>query len=278
MSWLFILYVLIFLPDAHASDECNHVLKQMVAARAQIAANQFKVNRSLTDYLEDLDPQFAKRLEEATDKSHWLDLGAGEAYAIDAYFGNSEFRSIHPEAIAHPSEQKAIKQLIEKFQMKPYAKKAKATAITYQLNRTDVKKLPKKMQILSKRFFEDIPNEEIGAFDIATDVVGIASYTTDPSKYFSKVVQLMKNDGTYFSLLSERGEVRTASGNKNFIEWIQSIKGLSVKVVDEYGLSKITIRRKNASVEIPVLQFISTDSGIPPTRVFQETSEKIILK
>ncbi|MCM2277785.1 MAG: hypothetical protein NDJ89_06885 [Oligoflexia bacterium] len=243
------------LPVETARGESGTHSSPCAEAYRDVAENNFRVGRNLESYLGLFSPEFEQEIRRLGPQHHWVDLGAGEGLAVEDYLTH-----FIKYSAAGPDEQG----------------KARATAISYIVTRQDFTR-HEKARLLKGRFFEDIPNEEIGKFDLATDLFGIAAYTPKLDVYLDKVLRLLNEDGSLFIAVGNPGlggasllknEFHTSDGKTlNFVEWFKTIAG--IEVIEHKNSMQIRIKDR-LLIKVPRLILQSTDRARPPLRVFRE--------
>ena len=145
-------------------------------------------NRGLLDYAELLPTGFCDALGRLGSSDRWLDIGAGAAQAILDYYA--------PEGDAPSGEKCAW-----------HGDKARAVAMSIEDRRTDKWREraaslgnDRLRYLFGKRLREYSP-EELGKFQIITDVFGGFTYTEDLSRFVDKVLSLLEVGGVFYTLV-----------------------------------------------------------------------------
>ncbi len=149
--------------------------------------------------------------------------------------------------------------------------------------------------VLSGRKIENIPDSELGKSDLITDIHGPLAYSNRPDQVLAKYVAALKDEGKMFvsmgsnqdisgSLFGETNAIIGRDGvSRNFIEWLQAIPGLRVKVHQISGKTVTSPVRAKAleiekvpgqAVQIPELEDVPVflEPGGPPRLVLKEKS------
>ena len=214
----------------------------------------FTVDRTLEDYLGFFGSEFRRDLESLTADQHWLDAGAGEAYAQREYVGSRDLKEIVPS-------------------------RARATAVSFKSIRSVEIPVDVQFRYLVGRTFESIPDIEIGPVDLVTDVVGVLNYTEHIDQVLQTYLRLLKPGGKIYVFLPtlitwiEDGK----SLRKTFFDWLQSIPGLEVKEITdgkngEIKNSAFTIQKTVENPVIPGLQLEAAAHRHSLVRIFSEKS------
>jgi hypothetical protein len=270
---------------AHAADPGSVSLLEEVAKQEAIYKSSgeqvpagYVIDRSLLSYTKGLPAEFDRALGRLRPDDRWLDVGAGRGQAILDYY-TPKFDMLHFEG----REQRGSK--------------AQAVAISIEDRRTPdwyekAATLPaNKIQYFASRRLRDYPVEELGRFQVITDVVGGFSYTTNLSLFMEKVLALLDVIGSFFTLISD---VRTQEGANQphytgspFLTTIVGVDGSEVKVcawLKSISCVKVTCESKANwlppieafhvqkvcnDVAVPALTTMHFEAGTPPERGFK---------
>ena len=226
--------VLIFAPVAHASN-CDDLLTKV---RQSLAQNKFNTGRDFKNYASYLGPSFSRTVLSLSDESHWIDMGAGSARAMqEAVFLN--FRRPKMTAISVTKPQEYERNISAFTQL--------------MLGRFEYR---------DEKMIEEYPPGSIEKADLVTDVYGPFYYSPDPSLVLHTYVDLLKPGGValiHYNTVLEGGKLRSLGGmtieNQNLVplsltEWIGDFRGVDVKVHRRYW----EIRRIHQDFYIPRLQ------------------------
>lgn len=167
---------------------------------------------------------------------------------------------------------------------RPLRDKPRVTAITYDMHRSQ----PQIPNLTFKvgTFFEDMRfSEEIGAFDIGIDMIGVFGYTGDIAGYLMKTLSNLTIDGNHF--VHDYGNTKIIYLDEqskrqriDFGQWLKRrSKGLNVAYPDipRFGGDVSGIRKVSAVVEFPELAQDLFIDGRPPKRDYIETGRTIRL-
>ena len=148
----------------------------------------YVTGRALSDYAELLPTGFCDALGRLGSSDRWLDIGAGDGQAILDYYAL--------EDDAAPAEKCA-----RSFS------KARAVAMSIEDRRTDKWQQQAaifgddRLRYLSGKRLRNYSREELGKFQIITDVYGGFSYTEDLSQFVEKVLSLLEIDGVFYTMV-----------------------------------------------------------------------------
>ena len=284
MRAILILLILVLGQPVMASH-AEPLSAEEIAKQARIYATKeaerpegYVIGRSLLSYAGALAPEFMQSLARLRPEQRWLDIGAGEGRAILDYC---------------TSKYDVVLQ-------GPYAfgKKARATAISIEDRRTpDWHKTaaasgPQQIEYLFGRTLREYSREELGRFNLITDVFGGFSYTRQISLFMENALALLEVNGSFYTVLQDvrwqDGDNRPFYTESPFLTEIRDAAGAEVKVcswlrtiscvhvtcqvkdasppVEMYGIHKVC-----DDVKVPPTTLAGFQSGTPPERKFQLT-------
>jgi SAM-dependent methyltransferase len=147
----------------------------------------YTTNRGLSNYAEVLPTDFCDTLGRLRSSDRWLDIGAGEGQAIlDCYAPQGDGA---PEKCAGSGP------------------KARVVAISIEDRRTDKWKRQTaslgddRIRSLSGKRLQHYSPDELGKFQIITDVYGGFTYTENLSRFLEKVLGLLEIGGAFYTVL-----------------------------------------------------------------------------
>lgn len=260
-------------PDAAAIPE--QLSKQETIYRSDDTG--YTVDRSLADYVSALSPGFNRALQNLGSLDRWLDIGAGQAQAVMDYLA----------PIYDPS-QYAVRQQV---------RRAKVVAMSIEDRRTSkwremsAKLGNQQMRYIANRKLREYSLQEIGRFQLITDVIGGFSYTDDMSTFMETVLALLEVNGTFYTVLqdvqSEAGtnkpfyanapyltELRTADDKElRVCGWLKKIACVEVtcdlKADWKPPVEAYAIRKTCEATKVPALVARHYQAGTPPERRFR---------
>jgi hypothetical protein len=233
----------------------------------------YTTDRGLSRYAELLPSGFCDALGRLGSSDRWLDIGAGQAHAILDYY--------LPENAA--------------------AKKcggsgstARAVAISIEDRRTDNWKHQaarlgddRIRYLFGKRLRQYSP-EELGKFQIITDVYGGFTYTETLSQFVDKVLSLLEVGGSFYTLATgvhlEDGkdklgtlyltELEDLFGREvKMCSWLKKISCVQVTCESKSDLKRptqlIKIQKVCSDTSVPRMKLVEFEAGYPPGRCFQ---------
>lgn len=260
----------------HAQDADK--LKEESAKQQSIYQSQgdavprgYVVGRALGAYTSALPPDFERKLFALTASERWLDIGAGEGRAILEYY--------------LPPGESAQQQ---------NSAKAQAVAISIEDRRTfDWHKTAAQLDINKVRYLygkslSEYTQEELGKFQVITDLLGGFSYTRNLSRFMEKTLDFLQVNGSFYSVLqdvhAEDGsnpphypgapyltEIVGNDGAKTRVcAWLKSISCVRVTCelrprwtppIEIYHVQKVCDK-----VAVPTLTPVHFAAGTPPER------------
>ena len=235
----------------------------------------YVIGRGLSDYAELLPSGFCDALAKLGSSDRWLDIGAGSGQAILDYYA--------PEPAGTPARK-----------CSGSAEKARALAMSIEDRRTDKWREhaaslgDDRIRYLSGRRLRQYSLEELGKFQLITDVFGGFSYTEDLSQFVDKVLSLLDVGGAFYSLLPgvhlENGknklgilyltELEDAAGRPMKVcSWLKKTACAQVTCESKSDWKRptelINIRKVCSEVSVPRLKLWEFEAGYPPGRRFQ---------
>jgi SAM-dependent methyltransferase len=232
-------------------------------------------NRELSDYAELLPSGFCDALGRLGSSDRWLDIGAGAGQAILDYYA--------PEDAAVPAEKYGRS-----------GAKARAVAMSIEDRQTDKWREQAaslgddRIRYLSGKRLRHYSPEELGKFQIITDVFGGFSYTEDLSRFLEKVLSLLEVGGGFYTLVPgvhlEDGkdklgilyltELEDAAGRPEKVcSWLKQTACVKVGCESKSDWKRptelINIRKVCRDVSVPRLKLWEFEAGYPPARRFQ---------
>jgi SAM-dependent methyltransferase len=235
----------------------------------------YVTGRELSDYAELLPSGFCDALSRLRTSDRWLDIGAGDGQAVLDYYA-----LVDEEAPA----QGCARSL----------RKASAVAMSIEDRRTDKWRQQAaflggdRIRYLSGKRLRHYSPEELGKFQIITDVYGGFSYTEDLAQFMEKVLSLLEVGGLFYTLVqSVHLENGKESPNTRYLTELVDAAGRDVKVSS--WLKRITcakvvcesksdwdtptelihIKKVCSNVSVPRMKLLKYEAGNPPGRRFQ---------
>jgi hypothetical protein len=237
-------------------------------------AGSYTTNRGLSDYAEVLPAGFCDALGKLGNSDRWLDIGAGEGRAMLDYYAAQVDTTGEECGGSGP--------------------KARVVAMSIEDRRTDTWKQQaaslgddRLRYLFSKRLREYSP-EELGRFQIITDVYGGFTYTEHLSRFIERVLSLLQIGGAFYTVLSsvhlENGKnklgtwyrtelVDAASRPVTVCSWLKQTTCTKVSCESKSDWQEpselITVRKLCSGVSVLGTNLVEYMAGAPPGRRFQ---------
>jgi SAM-dependent methyltransferase len=249
--------------------------EKIYRSRGADVPSGYVTNRALSDYAQLLPSGFCDALGSLGSSDRWLDIGAGEGQAILDYFA--------PGDDTVPIEKCAR-----------LAGRARAVAMSIEDRRTDKWQQQAasfgadRIRYLSGKRLRQYSPEELGKFQIITDVFGGFSYTEDLSQFLEQVLSLLDIGGVFYTLVQsvhlEDGKdklnssyltelVDAAGRDAKVCSWLKKTTcvkvGCESKSDWDAPTELINIRKVCSDVSVPRMKLLKYEAGNPPGRRFQ---------
>jgi len=274
-----------WLETSHSQVPANPAFSEEISKQESIYQSKgeqvpdgYSIDRSLADYAHALPSEFDSALAKLGPEDRWLDIGAGTGQAILDYY-TPDYDLTHREG------------------WERRGRKAQAVAASIEDRRTprwqqDAASLGAgKIEYIFNRRLEEYSLDELGKFQVITDVIGGFSYTDDLSLFVEKTLGFLDLYGSFFTLLqdvrSEDGtnrphyagapfltEIANAEGSEvSVCAWLKSITCVQVscefKASWKPPIEVFRIRKVCNDVSVPALVPLHYVAGTPPERRFQ---------
>lgn len=291
-----LIYALLALGGAALATEtdvaCREALDPSASElTARVREGFFKTGRDLGDYVELLPPQFVQVLNGLGPEAHWLDAGSGEGLATLAYLEGNQSK-----LGGYYGFTDSVLVTFSQLNKKPADQRARVTGVTYKYNVESISYLKAEFvrprfvrsgrgRWLEGRYFEDIPDAEIGAADLITDVFGVAAYAPRLDEVLRKYLRLLRDGGVAYVFLGIQGGdalddkvfVWRDGKRLSLVEWLQTVPGVEARKLEyftgwggSHQARGLELRRVSATPVIPELELIEFQHGAPPYREYRE--------
>jgi SAM-dependent methyltransferase len=234
----------------------------------------YVTNRGLSDYAELLPTGFCDALSRLGSLDRWLDIGAGDGQAILDYYAPAD-DAASAETCARPGG------------------KARAVAMSIEDRRTDKWRErtaslgTDRIRYLTGKSLRHYSVEELGKFQIITDVFGGFTYTADLSQFVDKVLSLLEVGGGFYTLVPgvhlEGGdklgtwyltELENAAGRPEKVcSWLKKTSCVQVTCESKSDWKRptelIKVEKVCSDVSVPRMKLVEFKAGYPPDRRFQ---------
>ena len=243
----------------------------------QTVPEGYVIGRSLLSYAFTLSPEFRHSLAKLGAQDRWLDIGAGEGHAVLDY-RTSKYDVILQGSNEGSGRAQAVAMSIEDRRT-PRWHEAAASLGEQQI------------RYVFGRRLREYSRDELGQFQLMTDVLGGFSYTRYASLFMEKALGFLAVNGSFYTLLqdvqTESGKNRPFYSGSPFLTELVHSDGSEMKVCS--WLKQITcvevtcepkpdssppvemyhIRKVCDGVTVPHLVPIHFAAGTPPERRFQ---------
>ena len=262
------------LPQPRIDEE---IIKQekIYRSRGADVPRGYTTDRGLSTYAELLPTGFCVALGRLKSSARWLDIGAGEGQAILDYYA-SEGNAPSAEKCVRPGD------------------RAYAVAMSIEDRRTDkwqqqaARLGDDRIRYLSGKRLSQYSSEELGKFQLVTDVFGGFSYTEHLSRFVNKVLSLVEVGGSFYTLMPgvhlENGkdklgilyltELEDAIGRPEKVcSWLKKATCVQVTCESKSDWKRptelINIRKVCSDTSVPRMKLVEFEAGYPPSRRFQ---------
>lgn len=238
----------------------------------------YVIDRSLLSYSFLLRAGFATTLASLGPSDRWLDIGAGEGRAILDYHGERY------DVVLKQARQRG-------------GKKAQAVAMSIEDRRTAqwqqvaAQLEQDQIQYLAGRRLREYTVDELGRYQLVTDVLGGFTYAQNLSLFMENVMNLLELNGRFYTILQhvqyENDPIRPAGSDASFqteivdaggdeikiCAWLKSITCADVvceqRAQGTIPIEAYRIRKVCKDVLVPPLTTIHFEAGAPPARRFK---------
>ncbi|HKY09575.1 MAG TPA: hypothetical protein VJQ55_15090, partial [Candidatus Binatia bacterium] len=266
------------LPPPRIDEEISKQEK-IYRSRGADVPSGYVTGRGLSDYAQLLPAGFCEALGRLGKSDRWLDIGAGAGQAILDYYASAG-KTPPGEKCARPGD------------------KARAVAMTIEDRRTDKWREraaslgDDRMRYLSGKRLREYSAEELGKFQIITDVFGGFSYTEYLSQFVEKVLSVLEVGGNFYTLVpgvhladgkEKLGilfltELEDAVGRREKVcSWLKKATCVEVTCESKSDWKRptelINIRKVCSATSVPRMKLVEFEAGYPPSRRFQMEQE-----
>jgi len=235
----------------------------------------YTTNRGLSEYAKLLPTGFCDALGRLDSSDRWLDIGAGEGKAILDYYAPEDTTVPADTCGRSGARAHAVAMSIEDRQTDAW--KQRATSLGDD-----------RMRYLSGKRLRQYSPEELGRFQLITDVYGGFTYTDDLSQFIDKVLKLLEVGGGFYTLAEgvhlEDGkdrlnalyltELEDAVGRPQKVcSWLKKAACVQVTCESKSDRDKptelINIQKVCSDTSVPRMKLVEFEAGYPPGRRFQ---------
>ncbi len=259
-----------------AQPHTEEIAKQEKIYRSQGAEvpRGYVTGRALSDYAELLTSDFCDTLSMLGSSDRWLDIGAGDGQAIIDYYALEEDAASAEKCARTWAKARVVAMSIEDRRTDRWRKQAAIFG--------------DRMSYLAGKRLRYYSREEIGTFQIITDVYGGFSYTEDLSEFLGKVLSLLETGGVFYTVVQdvhlEDGKDKLTSGyltelvdsagrDVKVCSWLKQTTCVKVACESKSDWDEptelINIRKVCSDVSVPRMKLLTYAAGNPPGRRFQ---------
>jgi hypothetical protein len=249
--------------------------EKIYRSRGANVPSGYVTGRELSDYVELLPYGFCEALGRLGSSDRWLDIGAGDGQAILDYYTLNNGTA--PARCAG------------------YRGRARAVAMSIEDRRTDkwqqqaARLGDERIRYLSGKRLRHYSLDQLGRFQIITDVYGGFSYTEDLSQFLEKVLSLLEIGGVFYTMVQD---VHLLAGEKDkpgapYLTELVDAQGRDVKMCSwlkkttcvkvgcnsksdwEAPTEQINIQKLCSDVSVPRMTLLRYEAGNPPARRFK---------
>ena len=234
----------------------------------------YVTNRGLSDYASLLPSGFCDMLGRLGNSDRWLDIGAGDGQAVLDYYA-SEPKGAAEKCGRSGTRARAVAMSIEDRRTKKWQLQAAILG-------------GDRIQYVSGKRLRDYSVEELGKFQLITDVYGGFSYTEDLSRFIDKVLSLLEVGGAFYTLVQnvqlENGKdkpsssfqtelVDSAGRDIKMCSWLKQTPCVNVGCESKNDWDTptelVNIHKICSDVSVRPTKLLSYEAGNPPGRRFQ---------
>jgi hypothetical protein len=249
--------------------------EKIYRSRGADVPSGYVTGRALSDYRELLPSGFCDALGRLGSSDRWLDIGAGDGQAILDYCAPENDAALAEKCVPYGAKARAVAMSIEDRRTHKWRQQAASLG-------TD------RIRYLSGKRLRDYSREELGKFQIITDVYGGFTYTEDLSGFTERALRLLEIGGVFYTLVQsvhlENGKdnpktwyltelVDAAGRDVKVCSWLKQITCVNVvceSKSDWHAPTELISARKVCSdVSVPRLKLLKYEAGNPPGRRFQ---------
>jgi SAM-dependent methyltransferase len=255
----------------------QEIVKQekIYRSRGAEVPSGYVTNRALSDYVEILAYGFCEALASLGSSDRWLDIGAGDGQAILDYYALGGGAAPAAKCTGYNGRARAVAMSIEDRRTEKWQQQAASLG-------------DDRIRYLSGKRLRQYSREELGKFQIITDVYGGFSYTEDLSQFVERVLSLLEIDGIFYTMVqrvhlqhgNEKPDARyetelvdAAGGNVKVCSWLKNTTCAQVRCESKTDWDAptelINIRKVCSEVSVPRTKLLQFQAGNPPGRRFQ---------
>jgi SAM-dependent methyltransferase len=280
----FLVWQVVWPVPSLAEDTAGAELADEYARQEEIYRRQgrvprgYVIDRTLEAYTNFLPDEFDRALANLSPEERWLDIGAGQGRAILDYYTPAYDKTHRAGRKRRGKKARSVALSIEDRRTPQWHKAAAALEAD-------------KVQYLHGKRLREYSREELGRFQLITDVMGGFSYTTDLSRFMQSVLHFLELNGSFLTVLQdvklEQGtnkpyydgypfatEIENPGGSQATIcSWLKSIACTEVRCESKEDwsppLEVYHVRKVCEDTSVPALLPVNFAAGTPPQRGYQ---------
>jgi len=256
-------------------DEEMAKQEKIYRSRGADVPSGYVTNRGLSDYADLLPSGFCDALGSLGSSDRWLDIGAGDGQAILDYYAPVDAAAPAGKCSRLGGRARSVAMSIEDRRTDKWQQQAASVG-------------DDRIRYLSGKRLRNYSGEELGKFQIITDVFGGFSYTEDLSQLLEKVLSLLEVGGGFYTVVQsvrlEDGKdkldiyyqtelVDAAGRDVKVCSWLKQTAcvkvGCESKSDWDAPSELINIRKVCSDVSVPRMKLLKYEAGNPPARRFQ---------
>ncbi len=249
--------------------------EKIYSSRGAEVPGGYVTNRGLSDYKDLLTSDFCARLSTLGSADRWLDIGAGEGQALLDYYALDDGATAAAKCVRSWARARVVAMSIEDRRTDNWRQQAAIFGAD-------------RLRYVAGKRLRYYSREELGTFQIITDVFGGFSYTEDLAEFVSKVLSLLETGGAFYTMVQsvhlENGKdkpqswyltelVDAAGRDVKVCSWLKQTTCVNVTCESKSDWDQptelINIRKVCSAVSVPRTKLVKFEAGNPPARKFQ---------
>lgn len=262
-------------PEQRVIEEEIEKQEKIYNSRGADVPSGYVTGRALSHYAELLPAGFCDALGSLGVSDRWLDIGAGNGEAILDYYAVGDEAAPVGRCGRLAGRARAVAISIEDRRTEKWQQQAAFLGDGH-------------IRYLSGKRLRQYSREELGQFQIITDVYGGFSYTEDLSQFLEKVLGLLDAGGVFYTMVQgvhlENGKdnpdtryqtelVDAAGRDVRVCSWLKQAACVKVSCESKSDWDAptelIKIRKVCSGVSVPRVKLSKYEAGNPPSRQFQ---------
>ncbi len=256
-------------------DEEFATQEEIYRSRGDDVPSGYITDRGLSGYAGLLPTGFCEALGKLGSSDRWLDVGAGAGQAMLDYYDAKDSASPDKRCARSGVKARVVAMSIEDRRTDKWRKRAASLG-------------DDRLRYLSGKRLRQYSRDELGKFQIITDVFGGFSYTEDLSLFMEKVLGMLNVGGAFYTLVQNvhleddkdkpdetwyQTELRDRAGSDvKVCSWLKKISCVNVACESKSDWNSptelIKIRKVCSDVSVPRAVLLEFEAGNPPTRRF----------